>query len=73
MKFKNLYEITFQIKRGNWINYIIHIEAFNKKEAISIAKDYWYENYKPHMFHIESRKVLQDEVIDVKHWFVRVA
>lgn len=40
MKFKNLYEITFQIKRGNWINYIIHIEAFNKKEAISIAKDY---------------------------------
>ena len=32
MKFKNLYEITFQIKRGSWINYIIHIEAFNKNK-----------------------------------------
>lgn len=73
MKYKNLYEITFDIKKGGWKKYMIHVEAYNQKEAIQIVKDYWYANYKSHMFSIDSRKVSLDEVIDMKHWFVRVS
>ena len=73
MKYKNLYEITFDIKRNGWKKYVIHIEAYNQKEAIQIAKENWYKNYESHMFSIETRNVHLDEVIDMKHWFVRVA
>lgn len=73
MRYKKLYEITFQIKKGGWKKYIIHVEAFNQKEAVQIAKDYWCENYNSHMFSIEIRNVPLDEVIDMKHWFVRIA
>lgn len=72
MKYKNLYEITFCQKKCGWKYYMIHIEEYNKKEAIQIAKDNWYANYKSHMFSIKARKVPIDEVIDMKHWFVRI-
>lgn len=73
MRFKNLYEITFQIKKGGWKKYIIHVEAYNQKEAIQIAKEYWYKDYNSHMFSIEIRNVPLDENIDMKHWFARIA
>lgn len=72
MRYKNLYEITFQIKRNGWRKYVIHLEAYSMKEAKETAKKLWYENYKPHMFSIEIRKVPLDEVIDMKHWFVNI-
>lgn len=73
MRYKNLYEISFQIKKSGWKKYTIHIEAFNKKDAIQKAKELWYDVYDSHMFSIEARRVPLDESIDMKHWFVRVA
>ena len=73
MKYKNLYEITFEIKRNGWKKYIIHIEAYNQKEAVQMAKEYWYKHNDSHMFSIVIRNVPLDEVVDMKHWFVRVA
>lgn len=73
MKYKNLYEITFKTRNNGWHKHLIHIEAYNMKEAKETAKELWYENYMPHMFSIEIRKVPLDEVIDMKHWFVSVA
>lgn len=70
MKFKNLYEITFQIRRNGWHGKLIHIEAFNMKEAKQLAKDLWYEAYEPHMFGIQVRRIPLDECVDMAHWFI---
>lgn len=70
MRYKNLYEVRFQIKRGSWIKKLIHVEAYNMKEAKDIAKEYWYGAYKPHMFSIDVRRVPEYAAIDLKHWFV---
>ena len=71
MKFKNLYEITFQTKRGSWTRHLIHLEAFNAKEAKELAKELWYGAYAHHMFNIETRRIPEDESIDMKHWFIK--
>ena len=70
MKHKNLYEITFQFKRGAWHSRLIHLEAYNMKEAKEAAKQLWYGAYEPHMFNIEVRRVQPGECIDLAHWFV---
>lgn len=57
MRYKNLYEISFQIKKSGWKKYTIHIEAFNKRDAIQKAKELWYDVYDSHMFSIEARLV----------------
>ena len=75
-KYKNLYEVRFNIKRGGaWRRYLIHIEAFNKKEAIQLAKDMWYnddswQGGQPHMFNLEVIRIPEDRPVDMCHWFV---
>ena len=70
MKFKNLYEITFQFRRNGWHKRMIHLEAYNMNEATELAKEMWYSAYKTHMFDITARRVPEDECIDMAHWFV---
>ena len=72
MRYKNLYEISFYIRRNGWKKFLINLEAFNQKEAIQLAKDHWYKYHDEHMFSIKIRNIPLDEVVDLKHWFVRV-
>lgn len=71
MKYKKIYEITFCTKQNRaWYKHMIHIEAWNLGEAKQIAKDLWYEAYKPHMFNLTARVVKDGERINMAHWFV---
>lgn len=69
-KYKNLYEITFRFRQHGWHARLIHIEAFNMKDAIKEAKRLWQTSYTPHMFNVEARRVPLDECVDMAHWFV---
>ena len=68
-RYKNLYEITFAVKKGGWSKYIFQVEAFNMNEAKELAKEYWYNTNKSHMFDIKARRVKDDEILDLAHWF----
>lgn len=71
MKYKNLYEIRFETKQGgSWHRHRINLEAYNKREAVELAKQLWYEAYKPHMFSILCSRIPEDAIVDYAHWFV---
>lgn len=65
------YEIRFYTKKGEERNWIIHIEAKNKKEALKIATQKWISDKKlngMHRFRIEAR-LLKDNEEFLHHYF----
>lgn len=65
------YEIRFYTKKGEERNWIIHIEAKNKKEALKIATQKWVSDKKlsdMHRFRIQARLLKDDEEF-LYHYF----
>ena len=65
------YEITFVTKKGIRKEWIVHVEANNKKDAINYAKMMWEKDSRlndMHMFTIEAR-LLKDTEEFKYHYF----
>lgn len=58
------YEVKFHTKKGYPKNWIVNIEADNKKDAIRYAKVMWEEDSRlndMHMFHVSARRLKDTE------------
>lgn len=63
MKIKNIYEAKFVTKKGGYHNRMYYVSANNIPEARE-KFDAYREKYTAHAFHIEIRRVKDDEILD---------
>ena len=67
MKVKNYYKVTFDTKKGGDRSYLYYVEAYRKTQAEEL---FWAYpkiralSEKMHLFHVEIRKVKDDEQLD---------
>lgn len=52
-----IYRVSFLVKKGGDTNYICDVYAPNKKSAIEIVSEKWYENHIAHAFHLNAEKI----------------
>ena len=71
MKMKNAYEGTLLVKKGGYQNYVIHVDAYNLKEAKAEVERRWYETHTAHAFHMKVRALKPTEEF-LYHCFVAV-
>ena len=67
------YEVKFNTKKGYPKNWIVNIEANNKKDAIYYAKMMWEEDNRlsdMHMFHITARKLKETEEFKYQYFAI---
>ena len=66
----NLYEVTFDTKKGGDRHWVIHIESYDAKAARAGAEALWYDftHLGAHMFHIKVRRLKPTEEFQY-HWF----
>lgn len=68
----NLYEITFDTKKGGCSSWIVNVEAKNLKEAKQKAEEMWRAWNTKHMFHIKARRLKDNEEF-LYYWFKEIS
>ena len=69
-KLKNSYRVSFLTRKGGETHRVIDVEAYTIEEAKQTVRTMWYQYNKSHMFHIEAKRLKDNEEF-LYNYFVR--
>lgn len=67
MKYKNVYEVTFDTKKGGDRSHLYYVSAYRKNQAEQLFwayKSIRQLSEKMHLFHVKIRRVNDEEILD---------